>query len=267
MYQSKGTYYTEEHSVSFGDLIQRSSGGATYTDFSVIANSWRDWYLIPSSRPSIEHPTANIKYIEIPGSDGMIDLTDYLTGSAQYGMRTGSLSFFIDNGHENHETIRENMMRVLHGKKIKMRLDDDPDYYYDGRFTVGKLEPGASHSSISIGYQVDPYKWNIQFEGTSPKLWDTFNFEKDYDYSTVMYPNITVATGETKTIQIFSGDCSFHLTVEWVSGSVTASFGGVTRVLTSAGTAVLGQSTKNGYANLVVSGNGAIKALWRGGSL
>lgn len=267
MYQSKGTYYTEEHSVSFGDFVTRSSGGATYTEFSVIANTWEDWYLIPSSRPSIEHPTATTKYVEIPGLDGMLDLTDYLTGSPQYGMRSGSLSFFIDNGHENHETIRENMMHVLHGKKLKMRLDDDPNYYYEGRFTVGKLEPGASNSVISIGYQVDPYKWNMQAEGTNPVLWDPFNFETDYDYSVVMYPNLSVTTGTTKTIQIVGADYSFKPVIEWVSGTVTASFGGVTKTLSSSGSATLGPSNKNGYSNLVVSGNGSIKVSWRGGSL
>ena len=97
MYRANGTYYTEEHSVSFGDLVTRTSGGYTYTEFSKVANTWTDWYLIPSSRLSVAHPTIVTKFIEVPGSDGMLDLTTYLTGRPVYGQRQGSFSFNVDN--------------------------------------------------------------------------------------------------------------------------------------------------------------------------
>ena len=33
MYSAHGTYYTEEHSVSFGEIVTVSSGGMNYHEF------------------------------------------------------------------------------------------------------------------------------------------------------------------------------------------------------------------------------------------
>jgi len=265
MYQANGTYYTEEYSVSFGDLVTRTSGGNIFVEFNAIANTWNDWHLIPSSRPAIVHPPFVSKYIEVPGSDGMLDLTEYLTGRAVLGQRQGSLGFYVANGFENWETIRQNIVSTLHGKKMKMMLQDDPGYYYEGRFTVGNWESGADHSAISISYQLDPYKMKIRPDGSDyPTLWDPFNFETDYDYS-VFYPNVTVSN-ETKTFDVHAYDFPFMPIITWVSGSVTVTFGGVTKTLNSAGAVIMGAAS-NGMNTLSISGNGSVKVYWREGAL
>ena len=266
MYQANGTYYTEEHSVSFGDLVTRTSDGQIFVEFNPIANTWTDWHLIPSSRPAIAHPSFVSKYIEIPGSDGMLDLTDYLTGTAVLGPRQGSLGFYVANKFENWETIRQNIVNAIHGKRMKIMLQDDPGYYYEGRFTVGNWESGADHSAISISYQLDPYKMNIRPEGSDyPTLWDPFNFETDYDYS-VFYPNVTVTNSEVKTFDIHTLNFPFEPIITWVSGDVIATFGGVGKRLNSEGSVTLGKAT-NGMNRLIITGNGTVKVYWRGGSL
>lgn len=269
MYSANGTYYTEEHSVSFGELVTKTSDGLTYWDFSNYANTWTDWHLIPSTRPSIENPTIITKFVEIPGADGMLDLTDYLTGNPVYGQRQGSLSFIIDNDHEHWETIREKIVAELHGKRVKMRLMDDPEYYYEGRFTVGKVDPGADHSSISISYQLDPYKIKINTEGSTPMLWDPFNFEKDYDYYTAFPGGSNVETQgiPAGTYYIYAGDYAFAPVATWVSGTVTVKFRGVEETLSSAGSITLGTTVRNARNTLTITGNGRVNIVWRGGSL
>lgn len=264
MYRKNGTYYTEEHSVSFGDIITTTRDGVTYTDFETQANSWEDWHLIPSSLPVIANPTIVTKYVEIPGMNGMLDLTEYLKGSPVYGQRQGTLSFYVDNGHDHWETIRQDMVALLHGKVMKLRLMDDPGYYYQGRFTVGNWEPGADYSKISITYQLDTYKLSIQASGGEPVIWDTFNFETDYDYS-VLYPSVSV-TGSAKRFDIRAEDFPITVIVNWVSGSVVASFGNVTRTISSTGSYTLG-TISNRVGTLTLSGNGTVSVMWRGGSL
>jgi hypothetical protein len=146
-----------------------------------------------------------------------------------------------------------------------MILQDDPDYYYEGRYTVGNWESGASNSAISISYQLDPYKIKILPEGTTPTLWDPFNFEEDYDYYIVLGDAVQV-NGTAKTFDIYANDYPFSMTAEWVSGNVIVEFGGVVKTLSSAGSVTLG-SAENGKNILRVSGNGSVKLLWRGGSL
>ena len=39
-----------------------------------------------------------------------------------------------------------------------MTLDDDPEFYYEGRFTVNQWQSGASFSTIVIDYNLQPFK-------------------------------------------------------------------------------------------------------------
>ena len=263
MYQRNGTYYTEEHSISFGELVTENS----VTAFQPYANTWTDWHLIPSTRPAVAHPNVVTKFIEIPGADGMLDLSEYLSGKVNFGQRQGSFAFHVDNGHENWESLRMRIASLLHGKRLKMVLEDDPGYYYEGRFTVGNWETGADHSNIQITYQLDPYKMRMVTEGSSETIWDTFNFETDYDYS-VMSPTILVQNGETKNFDIYSDDCAFTVNAIWVTGNVIVSFGGVTKTLSAAGNVTLGRASP-GRSTLSVKGNnnGAVKVEWRRGVL
>lgn len=150
MYQINGTFYNEEHSISFA---QDYSGS-----FVVIANTWNTWHLIPSSYPIIAVPQVTLKLIDIPGSEDPIDLTQYLTGSAWpiLGTIEGSFNFIIDNTQESLESVRQSMVSILHGKSLKMRLEDNPEKVYVGRFTVSTPTPGSSYSSIAISYSVQP---------------------------------------------------------------------------------------------------------------
>lgn len=261
MFWNGDTYYTEEHSISFGDLVSRTSDGQTYVDFDTIANTWEDWHLIPSSRPSVAHPTISTKFVEVPGSDGMLDLTTYLTGKPIYGQRQGSFSFQVANGFEHWETIRQKIVTTLHGKRLKMRLMDDPNHYYEGRFTVGQWDTGASNSTISISYQLDPYKMRISLEGSAPVLWDPFNFETDYDYSVIMSDPIGAGTYD-----IYADDFAFTPVATWVSGTPTITFGGVTRTLSSAGSVTLGPAS-SGRNTLAINGYGSVNIVWRKGAL
>ena len=265
MYQANGTYYTEEHSISFGEIVYNARIGNNV--FDVLANTWTDWHLIPSSRPSIANPDVVNKFIEIPGYDGLLDLTEYLSGKPNYGQRKGTLSFIVDNGHESWETIRQKIVNFFHGKSMKMRLDDCPDYYYVGRFKVGNLESGADHSKISIEYTLNPFKYKIEMNGSDyPMIWDTFNFETDYDYSS-LYPSVVITNNITRLFVLHSEEYSFVPTVTLIYGNVTFTFGGITRTLTVPDSSVeLGKSSY-GANTLIVTGTGVFKINWRGGSL
>ena len=112
MYQSNGTYYTEEHSISFGNVKAVTEGGKTYDTFEVIANTWTDWHLIPSSRPSVVPPTIVTKYVEIPGADGVLDLSNFLTGRPTYGQRQGSFSFVVDNHIKSADDVLNELKNI-----------------------------------------------------------------------------------------------------------------------------------------------------------
>lgn len=149
------------HSVIFGDK-----------------NTWDDWHLIPSSRPEFSAPKAREKYVRIPGKAGCVDLdiTNAVMPFPTYENRTGNFQFFVDNDYGYWEDRYTEIREYLHGKVLRAILEDDPDFYYEGRFEVSPWESKKDWSVISINYNVGPFKWD-RTSSAEPWLWDPFDFE------------------------------------------------------------------------------------------
>ena len=160
------------HSITFGD------GTLTADGKFAGKNTWEDWYLIPSSRPTVVQAAPMITLVDIPGrEDGPIDMSEYLTGDIQYGQRSGSFEFIVDNDHEDWTVILSEITTYLHGKEMRMVLEDDPGFYYAGRFSVTEWKSESWNSKVIINYVVGPYKYRIKDD--EPWLWDPFNFDTD----------------------------------------------------------------------------------------
>lgn len=164
------TYYDKTHSITFGP--------GPFSEYGKLngKNTWEDWYLIPASRPDVTEPEVYRKLISIPGRSGSIDASEWLTGGPLYLDRSGSWEFIIDNSRPNWQALRDEIVDYLHGKAMKCVLEDDPLYYYEGRFYV-HCQSGESNSAVSIEYVLRPYAH--YWSETGDWFWDTFNFEKD----------------------------------------------------------------------------------------
>ena len=125
-------------------------------------NTWDDWHLIPSSRPLISPPPVNEKFVDVPGRNGQLDLTEWQLGFPTYGSRTGSMEFIVANDWWEDWTVAyTTISNYLHGKRMRCVLEDDPTHYYEGRFKVNAWKSDKNYSTITIDYTVDPYKHSI----------------------------------------------------------------------------------------------------------
>lgn len=123
-----------------------------------VINTWDQWNLIPSSRPVFAQPTPTYKYVDIPGRDGQLDLSDYLLGSRPvYSDRKGQFDFYVANNGRSWLSKREEIAGFLDGTKMKCRLENDVGRYYYGRFFLKEWKSEANFSHVIIEYQVDPY--------------------------------------------------------------------------------------------------------------
>lgn len=143
-------------------------------------NTWEDWHLVPSSRPVFSPPALKKKTLDIPGGDGLIDLSDSLTGYSVYNNREGSFEFIVMNDYWEWQEAYSTIMDYLHGIKMTAFLEDDPDYYYEGRFTVSDWKSDKNYSLIVIDYDVAPYKRKFEesvknIQVTTTKQLYTFN--------------------------------------------------------------------------------------------
>lgn len=124
-------------------------------------NTWDNWHLIPTTRPVLAQPTPVYNFVEIPGSDGSMDLTDYLIGRPTYSDRQGSFEFYVANDYGNWASRRAEIASFLNGRNMKLYLEDEPNYYYEGRFFFKAWTPDASHSKVTIEYRVKPYRYLV----------------------------------------------------------------------------------------------------------
>lgn len=121
-------------------------------------NTYGTWGLIPTSRPVIAQPTPVYKYVEIPGRNGSLDLTDYLVGKPTYSDRKGSFEFYAVENGKSWTTRRMEIASILNGRQMWVTLEDDPPGYdYFGRVIFKDWKSEGQFSRVVIEYQLDPY--------------------------------------------------------------------------------------------------------------
>ena len=140
-------------------------------------NTWDHWHLAPETRPVIEPPNVKRREVSVPGRNAALDLTDSIMGFPRYENRTGKLNFIVLHDYEPNvfELIRK-IGSYLHGREMTMRLEDDWRYFYKGIFWIESVSPTKDYSKITIGYEVEPFKWSIYTTDDRDWEWDPFNF-------------------------------------------------------------------------------------------
>lgn len=232
------------HSITFGDK-----------------NTWEDWHLIPSSRPLFNPPKPKTQYWDVPGRHGQVDGTESLTGYPLFENRTGSIEFIVKNGYWDWTVGYSTIMNYLHGRHMKAILEDDPGYYYEGRFSVNSWKSDKNWSTIVIDYEVDPYKKSVN-DSMTPWYWDTFNFERDV----IQDGKSIVINGETR-VTIIGSPMRMSPTITATS-EMTVSFNGeVYTVSANAPTLMFEIELVEGDNELLFNGHGTVDIEYRVGEL
>lgn len=231
------SFYNGEHSVIFGDK-----------------HSWKDWHLIPSSAPFVPPPKARLEFLDIPGTNGKLDISEILTGFPTYESRSGSFSFIYLPDFGPSVKLYEDLLNTLHGKRMKVILTDEPEFFYQGRVSVKEFSRGKDFTSVSFDYTFDPFKLethvspgfrNIAVEG-----------EKTIDLSIGNGPMRQcpgVSADAAMTVQLYKASTGSTVTVNVAASPTPIRYPALT----------LGP----GLNRLTITGNGTISFDVRRGSL
>lgn len=232
------------HSITFGDK-----------------NTWDDWHLIPKTRPLFNPPSVKTYVIDIPGGNGSLDLTESLTGYPTYKNRTGSWDFYVQNGFKDWATLYSEIMEYLHGQRMRVVLEDDPEYYYEGRFAVNTWKSDSYWSTISIDYDVNPYKRHYLPAGDD-WLWDTFSFEDGEIRSYDMLP-----VDGTLTLTIEGGIMPAPPIIIASAEGMSVSMNGNTYALEKGTNYIAELAIQKGQNALTFTGTGSITVKYERGRL
>ena len=222
-------------------------------------HTWRDWKIVPTSRPIFKPP--NIKRVEvaIPGADGILDMTESLTGEVHYNNRSGSMEFQVENKNSWYD-VYSDILDFIHGQQMKAIFDDEPVYYYTGRFSVNEWKSEQYRSKIVIDYNVEPYKMEM-FSSLEDWEWDSFNFEsgiiREYKEITIKGTEKVVIYGTRMTV----------VPIIMASEPMHVSFSGQVYELEAGENEVPEIQIVEGENILTFEGNGMVSIDYRGGRL
>lgn len=114
---------------------------------------------------TLEPPEPKTYTIDIPGGNGVLDLTETLLGDTAYNNRKQEFTFYVINTTE-FEAIKTRVSNFLHGRSYNYKITMDPDYTYTGRFSVTSYTHSAYASGITgiikISIDAKPFKMKPQ---------------------------------------------------------------------------------------------------------
>ena len=140
--------------------------------------TFMDWGLIPKTRFKVSPAEPKYNYIEVEGSDAIIDLTESLTGYVCYKMRSCEITFTIAGRRSAWSGLYSTIQNFIQGQHLQVVSDEEPEWCWVGRFHVSNWDTVQKIGEITISGNVEPYK--ISLQGTNSNwLWDDFNFEQD----------------------------------------------------------------------------------------
>lgn len=226
---------------------------------NLILNTYSDFNLLIQS---ITIPSATVKeeIEEIPGSSDILDYTEALTGDVNFQRRIIPIELKGIKSKDEFLSIHSQFQNKLHGKKVKMILSEEPNFYWIGRVNVLDVEPYEITRNINIELVADPYKYEIQ-SAAEDWLWDPFSFIdgiinecKDLEVNGELEVNLYGRRKHIIPIIV----CSDNMTVE---------FNNVTYNLVAGSNEVLDIEIVEGKNTLKFTGNGTVSIDYRGGSL
>lgn len=204
-------------------------------------NSYDDFGLTlrPKPRPK---PSPKYEFVSIPARNSDLDLTEW-AGDVFYENLTYPLEFNVVDAINTWDSKLREITNYLHGRKMKVTFNEDPNYYYLGRIKVNELSSDRNVGILVLECNFEPYK-----------------YKKD-----VTIKEYAVSAGNTYT---FTNGRMKVVPTLTLSSAMTVSFKGNSYSL-SAGTykALEIEFTEGINEITVTSGSGTLKAEYQEGDL
>ena len=199
-----------------------------------------DWNIVLTKKV-IPLPNIKTAMVDIKGADGILDLSEALTGDVVYTNRDIKLTFSMMDVTDCPALISK-ISNYIHGKKIKVSFSEDNEYYYVGRAYIDQYECSNNVGVIVIGMSAEPYKY--------------------YQNETVCISTVNVS----KSI-VLNNDRMIVSPTLTVSGTIKMTFEGKEYQLSEGEQQVLNFTLKEGDNFVTFSGDGVVKITYRKGRL
>ena len=97
------------------------------------------------------------EFLDIPGGNGSLDLSESPQGRPVYKMRDISFTLFKAVDSTALEKLRAALAGRWHGREVMLQLPTDAGHYYRGRIRIGSIS-GYNSGKIPISMHAQPWK-------------------------------------------------------------------------------------------------------------
>ena len=204
-------------------------------------SAYDEWNIV-LTKAEIPLPEPKTSFVEIKGADGVLDLSEVLTGDILYNNRAITLTFEMMDDTDYYDLI-SNISNYLHGRIVTITLTNDEDYYYDGRASINQWQCIKRQGIIVITVDAEPYKYSVT--------------------ETTMIVNVA---NQTKTITLQNSRKRVCPMLN-VTGTITLTINGVNYKLAEGKQQLSNFRLVEGNNVVKVSGNGTLIITYRQGEL
>lgn len=105
-------------------------------------------------------PEPKTYVVDVPGSDGVIDLTEF-AGDIAYQQRSQTFTLMASClTDRTAQVLQTSLARLVHGRRKTFALGQDPGWTYTGRFALGTPthDSGTTVWTWPLTVSADPYK-------------------------------------------------------------------------------------------------------------
>lgn len=203
-------------------------------------HTFSDWALI-LGRIDLQTPTPKTHKIEIEGADSALDQSEFF-GEVKYNDFTQPFPFTMIGPQEEYTARHDAIKNAIHGKKLRIILDDTPGFFYLGRVSVGSLAKEKGYATFEIVADCEPYKYKLNQTTVSKAITGS--------------GSVTLTNSRKRAVPTITASAAFTLTFGQHTWSITA------------GSYTLPElELVEGVNTVNVTGTGTISFTWQEGGL
>lgn len=154
------------------------------------------------ARVSVGSPQPRMNLISVPGMDGALDCSEATDGTLHYDPRTIVIEAgkTITARYQQDSTIKN----ALHGRRMRITLSDDPQWYYVGRVNVGEWARDCGIGRVTIECTCNP--WKLKNEQSTVSRADLSANYKQLQLPNERRPVVPSITVEQTTTLLWQGN-------------------------------------------------------------
>jgi hypothetical protein len=204
-------------------------------------NTFADWDLIVTAK-DVTPPEPKTHYVNLDGAHGTLDLSEALTGEITYNDRTVTASFWTSEGSRQEREIRlKQIVRLLHGKKVKIVEPDDLNHYFYGRIKIDNVKNILPYTEFTLEAVCEPWRYSLE------------ESVRHIDLDSQTAVDVVITNNGVKTLT----------PVIDVSGTVNIAYNGVSVPLETGSYKITDLKLYQGVNVVSVSGSGSVTLTYR----